>query len=520
MASNTEPRLGRPGTRASVPPSANPAPSVGSSIGLRPTGERRVVIVGGGASGVLLACHLLRNPEVELKVTLIERRPGVGQGIAYSTANPHHVLNVRASNMSAFADDPDHFWRWLVNHRGSEDLRCSDPFCFAPRALYGRYIANLIEPLQERRRVGRLEIVQGECVDLRVSRTGVVATLADGADHLGDIAVLATGHETPTADCASCYAQPWTTPEDAKIAKDEPVLILGTGLTMVDYVLALQHAGHAGPTTAMSRRGLLPHVHRRIPLLRIEAAEVPFGADVATLLRWLRDRVERTEAEGGDWRSVIDAVRPFTQKLWQTLPLTSRRRFLEHLRAWWDVHRHRMAPEIGTHLHKLIARGRLQIVAGKICAVEPSGPRSIVRYRRRGAQATETMRVAKIIECRGVVTNPLDTTNPVLVSLFRQGRLRADPLRIGIDVSDDCAIVAASGEISQRLFAIGPLTRAAFWEIVAVPDIRVQCAQLAQRITTQLLARDPGGLVPSATRASLTILRTTRLRDSPHQGPE
>jgi len=480
-----------------IPRSASAGSCRAPGLAMRRDADRRVIIIGGGASGVLLACHLLRDPTVALTVTLIEKRSSVGQGVAYSTANPDHVLNVRAGNMSAFADDPDHFWRWLIDQRESERQRCADPFCFAPRRLYGRYIAGLIAPLRNPERAGRLEIVQGECVDVRVSPSDVIATLADGSELAGDIGVLATGHETPASDCASCFAQPWTSPVEAGIAKDAPVLILGTGLTMVDYVLALQHAGHQGPITAMSRRGLLPHVHRRTAPVRIEAAEVPFGADAATLLRWLRQRASLIKADGGDWRSVIDAVRPHTQKLWQALPLASRRRFLQHARAWWDVHRHRMAPEIELRLRDLIARQRLTIVAGKVCFLETSGPRTLVHYRRRGEHAIDTLEVAKIVECRGIVTNPLDTGNPVLLSLFRQGRLRADPLRIGIDVTDDGAIVDQSGVPAERLFAIGPLTRAAFWEIVAVPDIRVQCAELASRILRRLPAREPRVSVPS-----------------------
>lgn len=497
MATNTDLRSDARLTKNFVSLSANAGDSAHSSTIARRDGGGRVVIIGGGASGVMLACHLLRDPEVALTVTLIEKRPDVGQGIAYSTINPDHVLNVRASNMSAFADDPHHFWRWLVDHRGSEHLRCPDPFCFAPRRLYARYIAGLIAALREPRRAGRLEVVRGECINIRMSRSDVVATLANGSELAGDVGVLATGHETPAFDRASHFAQPWTTPDEAGIAKDAPVLILGTGLTMVDYVLALQRAGHAGPITAMSRRGLLPHVHRRIAPLPIEAAEVPFGADAAMLLRWLRRRADWIEAHGGDWRSVVDGIRPFTQKLWQALPLASRRHFLQHARAWWDIHRHRMAPEVERRLTELIVRQRLTVVAGKVCSVEPCGPRALVRYRRRGADTIDAMQVAKIIECRGIVTNPLDTNNPVLRSLLRQGQLRADPLNVGIDVTDDCAIVDQSGEASERLFAIGPLTRAAFWEIVAVPDIRVQCAQLASRIVRRLLAREARKPVPS-----------------------
>jgi uncharacterized NAD(P)/FAD-binding protein YdhS len=449
---------------------------------------RRVIIVGGGASGVLLACHLLRLAEPEWTVTLIERRPEIGQGVAFGTANPDHVLNVRAGNMSALADDPDHFWRWLVEHRVSDDLRCADPFCFAPRQVYGQYIASLSEPLRRPGPAGRLEIIRAECLDVRVSALGISATLSDGSVHKADLCVLATGHEMPAGDPASPYVEPWTALADLGIGAEAPVLILGTGLTMVDQVLALCHAGHRGPITAMSRRGLLPHVHRRTVPWRIDAGEVPFGDGAATLTQWLRGLADRIKTEGGDWRSAVDAVRPFTQELWQKLPVESRRRFLRHARAWWDVHRHRMAPDVEQRLAELIAQGQLRIVAGKVCSLTSSSALAVVTYRRRGEQSIETMQVAKIIDCTGFVTDPLRTTNPALLSLLRQGYLRADPLRIGIDVSDDCAIINHSGEPSERLFAVGPLTRAAFWEVIAIPDIRVQCAALAKRLTTRMVA--------------------------------
>src|SRR6478609_12024283 len=72
-----------------------------------------IIIVGGGASGVVLAAHLLKSANPDLRVTLIEKRPHFGQGIAYSTLLSAHVLNVSAAGMSAYADDPGNFWRWL-----------------------------------------------------------------------------------------------------------------------------------------------------------------------------------------------------------------------------------------------------------------------------------------------------------------------------------------------------------------------------------------------------------------------
>src|SRR5262249_13888729 len=152
----------------------------------------------------------------------------------------------------------------------------------------------------------RLTIVRAECVDLRVSGCGISATFSDGTVHAAEYCVLATGHDVPASDGADSCAQPWTAPLDSGIDPNAPVLILGTGLTMVDQVFALCHAGHRGPIIAMSRRGLLPHVHRRAAPCRIDTSEVPFGASAVTLLRWLRGLARRIKAEGGDWRSAVD----------------------------------------------------------------------------------------------------------------------------------------------------------------------------------------------------------------------
>jgi uncharacterized NAD(P)/FAD-binding protein YdhS len=251
---------------------------------------------------------------------------------------------------------------------------------------------------------------------------------------------------------------------------------------MVDYVLSLLREGHEGPIFALSRRGLLPRAHRAVAALRIDEAEVPFGASASQLLRWFRRRISAHVAQGGDWRSVIDGMRPYTQRVWRELPTRSRRRFLEHARAWWDIHRHRTAPEVEFRIANAIAANRLSLMAGKIVDIAPTSTGATVRYRPRGQTKVETIEVAAIVDCTGIVRDPAATGNPAVRSLFDQGLARVDPLRIGIEISPDCAVVDGDGSASRRLFAIGPLTRAAFWEIIAIPDIRNQCAELAGRL--------------------------------------
>jgi uncharacterized NAD(P)/FAD-binding protein YdhS len=278
---------------------------------------------------------------------------------------------------------------------------------------------------------------------------------------------------------------------DSGIPSDATVLILGTGLTMVDYVLALLLGGHHGPIIAMSRRGLLPRSHRHVEPLRIEAADLPSSTNFTALFRWVRQLSKAEMARGSDWRGVIDGLRPFSHQIWRGLTLASKRRFIEHARAWWDVHHHRMAPEIERRIDAAIAEGALTIIAGKIRGIDATAGCTLVRYRHRGEITERTLQVAKIVDCTGIVKNPLYTANPALRSLLDQGLVRIDPLQIGFEVTAECALVDQFGVPSERLFAIGPLTRAAFWEVTAVPHIRNQCAALAAHLRGILSSAEP-----------------------------
>jgi uncharacterized NAD(P)/FAD-binding protein YdhS len=439
---------------------------------------QRIVIVGGGASGALMAAHLLRERPANLTVTIVEARAELGRGLAYSTGNPSHLLNVRAANMSAFADDPDHFTRWLSRQADAPAAREGPEFHFVSRGLYGRYLESL---LLEHMATPHLTVVQDQARGLSVGSNGVEIALASRAPIRAEVAILACGHEG-VADESPVYVSPWSEPLGGGAPKDATLLILGTGLTMVDTALALEEQGHRGPIVALSRRGLLPHAHRRVEPLPIDAKSAPLDRDLSAMLAWLRRLAGGWEMGGGDWRGVVDGLRPHTQSIWRAMTPGRRERFLEHARPWWDIHRHRMAPEIAARIGAMIARGGLQIIPGKVVEAIQEGAGARVTLRRRGSQSLETLSVARIISCKGVRSNPEQSANPLVESLFVQGLARADPLRIGIEVDPHCAILDSDGRPSPRLFAIGPMSQAAFWEIVAVPDIRLQTAALSQRL--------------------------------------
>ena len=352
----------------------------------------RVARIGGGATGALAALHLvraLRNHAAEIVV--MEPAAGIGRGLAYVTNDPRHLLNVRVANMSAFADQPDHLLRWLQREGPMPGVACPTPFCFIPRGVYGAYVADLAQKLLAS---GAVRHVRACCIDL-VEIEGLVAlTLDSGKTIWAEWVVLAPGNDAKPALAGIPAVQPWTEGALNGLPSNAPILIVGTGLTMVDMALSLNRRGHHGQIIALSAHGLLPSAHRPVSPFTIPAGEVPFGAELSDLTAWLRSLSRTMTREGGDWRSVVDAQRAFTQRLWRSMSLVQKRRFLRHARAHWDVHRHRMAPEVQTEIAALRTAVRLDIIAGRVVHAEREEDGITVKIARRGRGNIQTRKFA------------------------------------------------------------------------------------------------------------------------------
>ncbi|KQT44779.1 FAD-dependent oxidoreductase [Devosia sp. Leaf420] len=441
--------------------------------------NKSIIIIGGGASGVLLAAHLLRNPDPDLRVTLVERQGRFGQGLAYSALQRDHRVNVPARGMSAFADDPEHFWRWLQRR---EPGRHATSWTFVPRRVYGAYLEHVLREAGESL-PGRLRVLSEEVDAVRESKTGVEVALANGTSLVARWAALAVGHETQPARGKGIAVRA-TSDRDTTLPPDSPVMILGSGLSMVDAWVSLSETKHTGPVTVVSRNGLLPQAHKDVAPITIDAADVPFGTSLTYITRWFRELIAETEANGGDWRSVVDGLRPFNQRLWQSWPDHEKRRFLRHLRPWWNVHRHRLPPDLHAGLVRAVESGQVELVAAEFVGIERQGDGARATIRPRGTERRETIDVARVYDCGGVSVDVTASANPVIRQLITAGSARPDPLHIGLDVDEQTALIAGDGTVSQHIRVVGPLTRGRFFEIEAIPDIRVQCAKLAATLGT------------------------------------
>ena len=420
----------------------------------------------------MVAANLARKG---IHSVLIDGSGRAGHGVAYSTREPAHVLNVRAEVMSAWADDLEHFVRVAEDEGGTRRD-------FVQRRQFGRYLKQI---LADAVASGKVRVAERQAVDAKPNGGSWTVRLDDGKAIDAGGLVLAIGNQPPEPlpfgrENARVINNPWG-PEALAAVEDlastnDDVLLVGTGLTMVDAVLSLDAAGHRGRIVGLSRRGLMPrgHTNDMIPA-PVEADAVPHG-HVRTLWRWLRER-------GADvgWRSAVDSLRPYSQSLWQSFSPAEQRRFARHARPWWDVHRHRIAPEVAQRLQEMVAEGRLQIVAGRIQSVDADGDSLAISYRRRGSSAPTESRFAYMINCTGPLGAISRTRDPLLKGMLDDGLARPDQLGIALDVDEKSRLAG-----SERSWAMGPMTKGRYWEIIAVPDIRGQAAAVADDIEAEL----------------------------------
>ena len=457
-----------------------------------------ILIIGGGLSGALLAAQLLRLPG-KRDIRVFEPRAELGRGEAYSATELGHTLNGNAARMSVDPDNPDDLTQWLTAHIAAGGWPQSDaqhvPVAelFPPRGLFGVYVQ---QRLAEALAVGAaqgctLEHVRAEVSDLEVQADGVRLTLNDGQQVQGDLAVLATGmfpaartRQRQSSGLNAAAVDPWDVQAMRSLDPQGRVLIIGSGLTMVDAVVSLEQAGHRGPIQVYSRHGLLPQVRRQPP------AWVDFlGADPSLrtplqVLRALRAQCRQAMAAGIDWQAPLDTVRANIGRLWSQASDWHKRQFVRHARPWWESHHHRSPPPSDALLQRLLSEGRLSIAAASLRGLEPAGPGQVsIRVRDRGQAGERIDSGVALINSTGIEYDWRRVDRPLPRQLLARGLIQPGPLALGISAQPDGAVHNAHGQAAARLFAMGPPLRGLWWESTAVTDVALQAKALAKRLT-------------------------------------
>lgn len=453
-----------------------------------------VVIVGGGVSGVLTAIQVLRQAKSPLHVHLVEERAEVGLGVAYSTRYSEHLLNVPALGMSLFEDEPEHFVQWLRNR----EPQWSDPQDFAPRLVFGKYVRSVFEEaLLKKPASVEYTSHPTRAVAVTPSEHRMAVQLANGETLAGERVVLALGNFPPAnpltvpeawQEKGGYFPNPWHDSLYEGVEALREVLLIGSGLTALDVVVAYQNLGFTGKFHLVSTHGLVPRVHHPFGEhpLSFELSDLPPLLTTRTLYQLFKREMARADH---DWRAVIQAFRSSTPDLWRRLPVREQALFMRRLAPWWNVHRHRVAPSIARLLEQLRTQGRFQVWQGRVAAMQPVAGGLEVSIQSRGGSSVGSLVAQRVVNCTGPQSDftRLARHDSLIHSLLEQGLARPDALKAGLDALPNGRLFQADDQPSPHLFTLGTPMKGMLFECTSVPEIR----QHAESLARELLKSDP-----------------------------
>ncbi|OQP68649.1 FAD/NAD(P)-binding protein [Niastella populi] len=448
---------------------------------------QQIVVIGSGLSGTLFTINILRHHHHSpISITVIDKNPPGTLGLAYSTDHSFHLLNVPAFKMSAFPDNSNDFTDWL-----SKAGYPYDPHSFVPRKVYREYILSLLQNELSRKKENiHYTYINDSAIDIVPQKR--LLLLGSGRQVPFHKLVLAVGNFNPAPlrlpdndylRHPAYFSSAWDNHLANQHSPWEHVLIIGTGLTMVDTVLTLQRSSPDVLITALSNHGYMPLSHERTAGYQLE--DKPHH-DISTLseaLQIVNKHIKKSREQKIGWQAVVDAIRPYTQEVWHNFSYREKKKFLGRLRHIWGVARHRMPPECAEQIHRLLLRQQLFIAAGQIQSINLNASNGFdVFYHEKSTRRNVQLTTNAIINCMGPECNYENLDDPLIKNLLQRGLIRSDELRLGLDCSPGGIIIEKNGAPSPFLFTLGPPVKGILWEITSVPEIRVAALQLAKLV--------------------------------------
>lgn len=441
----------------------------------------------------MTAVQLIERAQGPLSITIINERGTFSKGIAYDPYSKGHLLNVTAARMSAYPDRPNHFMDRVMSLPSfAHTERSLIANAYLPRYLYGEYLAAIwkdAQALADRKKIS-VRVIEDEAADIDVDSRSVGITLRGGEHISVDRCVIASGNNEPRdprikhpAFFASerYHKNPWKLDSVTGLDNALPVLIIGNGLTMVDTVLGLLEHGFTNTIHALSPNGfnILPHRHNGSAYTKL-TDELHDGLSLHELVALVNKHIRAVREFGVSAEPVIDSIRPHVQRIWKRLTNEERRVFMARLRHLWGVARHRIPLHIHDRMQQLRIDGRLRIISGRLIDISEENGTVHVEHFDRKRGTTDTLHVARVINCTGPETDLMNLERSFLKNALVKGLLAQDELKLGIRTNTETfAVLDAQGHAHTRLFTLGSNLKGELWESTAVNELRAQAELLA-----------------------------------------
>ncbi len=457
---------------------------------------KSIAIIGAGFSGTLTAIHLIRNLVEPIEIIIINEQETFNKGIAYNPYSKQHLLNVAASKMSAFSDQPDHFFQWVCNqseytNKDKNSLENS----FLPRQLYGQYLVDIwSETIQsEQAKKANIIVINSSVIDLDVDDHNASLTLSNQEKIHVDICIMANGNQVPRNPTirntnffksTNYFQNPWTINSVTNMGSSLPILIIGNGLTMVDTVLGLLEHNFENEIFSISPNGfnLLPSPGYVVQYTKF-TEEISDQTTLLQIVQLFNKHRKILKRNGSTEESLITSLRPYSQKIWQQMSFQEKKLFMNRLRHIWGVARHRIPLQVYDKIQKLLIDRKLHIYAGKIVDISEDNQKISVEFYNKKQQKNEKIIVSRVINCTGPETDFIQSEDHFLKKCMFKGIVSQDKLKLGINADTSTFQVQDSkGNLHTNLFTIGPNLRGMLWETTAVNELRQQAETVAKNI--------------------------------------
>jgi uncharacterized NAD(P)/FAD-binding protein YdhS len=449
---------------------------------------KKVLIIGGGFSGMMIAINLIMNEDDAL-ITIINDTYEPPLGAAYSTKNNVHLLNVPAGKMSAFANKPSDFIDWLKSKKEYRHLLTdSIENEFVSRTIYGAYLTDIFENYKSH---PKINWINGTANDINITSEGYDIILKNNERYSGNILILASGNMLPSNPpiknetfyySKNYFRNPWNDSFLNTISRNKPILIIGTGLTMIDCLLSLKSIQFKEKIYAISPRGYIPKSHTKVELYPDFYSEIK-GHTLLTIFKTVRKHIKIAEEKNIPWQSVIDSLRPYVQDIWKSFADKEKLQFISHVRHIWGVARHRLPQHIHSEIEQLIKTGQLEIIGGRINNIIETNDNELnVEILLRKQKNNKTIKASCAINCTGPQTNYNEIENELYQNLIRKKIILPDTNRLGIKATTNYEVLKSENTAYKNMYAIGSLLRGVLWETTAIPELKQQAYDIAQQI--------------------------------------
>lgn len=438
-------------------------------------------------SGTIMAIQLLKHLK-DVELYLFERNAHqLYRGIAYSSSMDYQPLNVPAEKMNISTSETESFYNWLKLNWRQHLQEAPSPNTFVSRRVFGDFLEEKLKGCVSSSANIKFNVINAEVVNLKVS--GETASLYFENKVLNvDYVVLALGLFPPGDlqiknkvfnNSSLLESNPWDGIWMQKIKSHDDILFIGSGLTTVELVANLLHnANYLGKISILSRRGLLPRRHEDYLATTINKFPAREKITCLDLVAFVKGQLKQFST--ADWRNIIDDLRADVPRLWSSMSLMERKRFLRHLRQLWEVHRHRAPAYVLDEIYKGIQKGRVELMTGRVENITEQNGLAYSEIKLR--DKTITAKFHRVINASGPESNCRKWNQSLVSSMLRSGIIHEDPLGLGINANLAGQLIDKNGALIDNMFAMGALRKGSAWECTAAKEITHQAIEIVSQI--------------------------------------